>query len=171
MLRTYFDSVKRFKKDRLPIPDGIFEKPLYFIAFGFGVGIIPFAPGTFGTLFAVFLYSLLPTLSFSSHLIITVIITMLSIFICDKVSREIELHDHPGMCLDEFPGFFVSMLFAPAGWVGLISAFLLFRFFDIIKPWPINWIDKNVHGGFGMVLDDVLAGVYVSVIFLLIALL
>lgn len=165
MLRTYFDGLKRFKKDRLPIPEGVFEKPLYFIAFGFGVGIIPFAPGTFGTLFAAFLYSLLPILSFSSHLIITVFITIISIFICDKVSREIELHDHPGMCLDEFPGFFVSMLFAPAGWVGLISAIILFRIFDIIKPWPINWIDKNVHGGFGMVLDDVLAGVYVSVIF------
>lgn len=170
-MMVQLNYLKRFKKESLPMPEGVFEKPLYFIAFGFGTGIIPFAPGTFGTLFAVFLYSLLPALSFSSHLIITTIITVLSIFICDKVSREIELHDHPGMCLDEFPGFFVSMLFAPTGWIGLVAAFLLFRIFDIIKPWPINWIDKNVHGGFGMVLDDVLAGVYVSIIFVMISLL
>lgn len=164
-----FRYFKKFKKDAPPIPDGVFEKPLYFAAFGFGTGVIPFAPGTFGTLFAAFLYALLPqSLSFVSHLVITIFVTLASIYICDRVSREIDTHDHPGMCIDEFPGFFVSMLFAPSGLIGLVSAFLLFRFFDIIKPWPINWIDKHVHGGIGMVLDDVMAGVFVCVLFLLI---
>ena len=156
------------KKKSYPIPDAVFQKPLYFIAFGFGTGVIPVAPGTFGTLFAMFLYALLPPLSFIYHLAITLLLIVASIYICGKVSREIKLHDHTGMCLDEFPGFFVSMLFAPSGWMGMLFAFLLFRFFDIVKPWPINWVDKHVHGGFGMVLDDVLAGVFVSIIFLLV---
>ena len=163
----WIKPLKQFKKDIPPVPPAVFQRPLYFIAFGFGMGAIPFAPGTFGTLFAAFLYALLPDLSLWPRFAITLIVTLLSIYICDKVSKEIQCHDHPGMCLDEFPGFFTAMLFAPQTAIGIISAFLLFRFFDIIKPWPINWIDKHVHGGFGMVLDDVMAGVFTTVIFLL----
>lgn len=171
MRLTFLSALKQFKKERQPIPDGVFEKPLYFIAFGFGSGIMPFAPGTFGTLFAAFLYCLLPQMTFYSYLAFTVIVTLISMYVCDKASREIHIHDHPGMCLDEFPGFFVTMLFAPTGCLGLVLGFVLFRFFDIIKPWPINWLDKNVHGGVGMVLDDVVAGLFASVLFIVLKLL
>lgn len=68
------------------------------------------------------------------------------------------------MCLDEFSGYFVTMCFAPKGWSWIISGFILFRIFDIWKPWPIRFVDKNIHGGFGMILDDVLAGIYSCII-------
>lgn len=166
MLQKYLSRLRGLKKERKPLPNTIFKKPLHFIAFGFGVGAIPFAPGTFGTLLAACFYSLILDFSFSTRLIITLLLTIVAIIICGKVSRNIKIHDHPGMCLDEFPGFFVAMLFAPQTMKGLIIAFILFRIFDILKPWPINWIDKNIHGGFGMVFDDVVAGIVVALIFI-----
>jgi phosphatidylglycerophosphatase A len=145
-------------KAKMPIPARVFQDPLLFVAFGFGSGIAPFAPGTFGTLLAAILYALLPAMSFMTQLIGTLCVVAFCIWICSLASRRIAVHDHPGMCLDEFAGFAVAMLGSPNRFPYLVAAFLLFRFFDIIKPWPISWADKHIHGGFGMVFDDVLAG-------------
>lgn len=145
---------------QLPIPHSVWQKPSHFIAFGFGSGTVPFAPGTFGTLMAVPFYLSLQSFSLGVYLTLVVLITIASMWLCKKVSGEIKIHDHPGMCLDEIVGYLVTMIAAPHGFGWMLLGFLLFRFFDIVKPWPIRYIDENITGGFGMILDDILAGIY-----------
>jgi phosphatidylglycerophosphatase A len=143
-----------------PIPATVWRNPLHFIAFGFGTGSIPFAPGTFGTLIAIPFYLAMQSLSVWTYLAITLLAILGSIWICDKTSRDIGIEDHQGMCLDEVVGFLVTMFCAPIGWKWILAGFLLFRLFDIWKPWPIHIVDAQVKGGFGMILDDVMAGIY-----------
>lgn len=147
-----------------PVPAAVWKKPLYFIAFGLGSGAMPFAPGTFGTLMAIPFYLLLQYLPLYFYIIFVVVFIAASSWISDRVSREINEHDHPAMNIDEFAGFFVTMINAPHGWPWIALGLLLFRLFDIWKPWPIHLIDEKVHGGFGIVLDDVAAGIFGMVI-------
>ena len=162
-------NFEKYRKPTLPIPPEVWKNPLYFIAFGFGSGTLPFAPGTFGTLAAVFIYLGIQQLPLFSYLIFVGIFTIFSIWVSDWVSKRIKIHDHPGMCIDEFAGFFVTMINAPQGWGWVLLGFILFRLFDIWKPWPINVIDKRVHGGFGMILDDLVAGLFAMMIIQVIA--
>lgn len=143
-----------------PVPEEVWRNPLYFIAFGFGTGAIPFAPGTFGTLIAIPFYLLLRPLPAYLYIVIVAILTAASIWLCDRVTREIKYHDHQGMNLDEIIGFLVTMTFAPTHWIWIIIGFGLFRFFDIVKPWPIQVIDEKTSGGLGVILDDVIAGLF-----------
>lgn len=148
------------RKKAMPVPPSIWQNPLHFVAFGFGTGAIPFAPGTFGTLMAIPFYLVLARFSLPFYLISVLIITLFSMWLCDQVSRDLKVHDHPGMCLDEFPGFLVTMIGAPHGIRWILCGFILFRLFDIFKPWPIRYLDTHVKGGFGMVIDDVVAGFF-----------
>lgn len=157
-------------KPLVPVPKAIWQQPLYFIAFGFGSGAMPFAPGTFGTLMAIPFYLLLQSLPLFAYCTVTLLIIIGSAWLCEHISNEIQIHDHPGMCIDEIAGFLVTMINAPKGWSWIIIGFILFRFFDIFKPWLIRSIDKHVHGGIGMVLDDVAAGVISCLIIQLIRL-
>lgn len=147
-----------------PVPKAVWRNPLYFIAFGFGSGAAPFAPGTFGTLMAIPFYLLLSTLPLTAYITLVIVFIIAASWLCDYISHATDTHDHPGMCIDEFAGFFVTMTAAPAGWIWILVGFLLFRLFDILKPWPISYADANIHGGFGMVFDDVLAGIYAAII-------
>lgn len=152
--------IAHYRNKSHPVPARVWRSPLYFIAFGFGSGAAPVAPGTAGTLVAALFYLLLRHLPLSMYLAFTFVFSLFSIWLLDKISREIAVHDHPGMCLDEFAGFFVTMIYAPQGLLWIVLGFLLFRFFDIVKPWPIRWLDEHVHGGFGMVIDDIAAGLF-----------
>ncbi len=154
-----FKSLKARSKTSPPVPEAVWQNPLYFFAFGFGSGAMPVAPGTFGTLMAIPFYLFLQPLPLIPYLIFLVCFIALASWASDRISRDIHFHDHPGMCIDEFAGFFVTMINAPHGFKWILLGFLLFRFFDIVKPWPIRWIDEKVHGGFGMVLDDIVAGI------------
>jgi phosphatidylglycerophosphatase A len=156
-MRNYF---KGYSKQQLPIPPQVWSNPLYFIAFGFGTGVVPFAPGTVGTLGAALIYILIQPLPLITYLIFVTLFILVSIWVSEKVSKQINVHDHPGMCIDEFAGFFVTMIHAPHGLGWVLYGFILFRLFDIWKPWPINIIDERVHGGFGMILDDIVAGLF-----------
>jgi phosphatidylglycerophosphatase A len=89
--------------------------------------------------------------------------------LCGKTASDIGVHDHGGIVWDEFIGFWLTMFLAPPGLIWLVLGFALFRLFDIIKPWPIRWFDKHVHGGFGIMIDDVLAGLMALVCLQLIA--
>lgn len=144
------------EKRTLPIPKKIWTDIRYFIAFGLGSGALP-APGTMGTLAALPFYFAARSLPLTYYLILLTLATIASIWLLDRISKEMAIHDHPGMCLDEFIGVWVALIPAhtPAA---IVSAVVLFRFFDIIKPWPISYVDQHVHGGFGMILDDVIAG-------------
>lgn len=161
---SIFNAFKPAPKPSVAIPDKVWRDPRYFVAFGLGTGAMPFAPGTFGTLMAIPFYLLLQPLPLWAYLLFTVLFILGSSWLCHRISEEINVSDHPGMCLDEFAGFFVTMIHAPAGIGWVVLGFVLFRFFDICKPWPIRWIDSNVHGGFGMVLDDVVAGLFAMVV-------
>jgi len=139
-------------------PASIWRNPLHFAAFGFGSGALPVAPGTFGTLMAVVLYLLLPQMSPLIYAVFLLFTFAIGVWICDKTSSDIGVHDHGGIVWDEFVGYWISLFLAPQGWQWLLLAFVLFRLFDIVKPWPIRWLDSNVSGGFGIMIDDVLAG-------------
>lgn len=153
-VRGYRYSSKKSQK----VPDNVWTDPWYFIGFGLGSGAMPIAPGTFGTLFAIPIYLMLSHLPLSYYLTVVAFLFLFSIWLCEKLSREIRVHDHPGMCIDEFIGYFITMIAAPPGWIWIVIGFVLFRIFDILKPFPISWIDKNIHGGVGMILDDAVAG-------------
>jgi len=157
-----FKWLRREKTPRTipPIPAAVWQKLTYFIGFGFGTGTLPIAPGTFGTLIAIPLYLLLRPLPWPAYVAIVLLLTLASMWLCDKLSKEIHVHDHQGMNLDEIIGFLITMIYAPTHWVWIVIGFGLFRLFDIWKPWPIGFLDAKIHGGFGMVLDDVVAGIY-----------
>ncbi|RLV59595.1 phosphatidylglycerophosphatase A [Parashewanella curva] len=136
------------------------SNPVHFLALGFGSGLATKAPGTFGTLAAIPLYLVLNQFSLSVYLIVTLIVSIVGIYICDKASKDMGVHDHGAIVWDEVAGLLITMIAAPAGWIWLLIGFALFRFFDIIKPWPIKWLDSKVSGGFGIMIDDVVAGVF-----------
>ncbi len=136
----------------------ILSSPVHFLAFGFGSGLAPKAPGTAGTIVAVLLYLLCQSLDLLSYSLLTAAICIAGVWICGKSSEMLGVHDHGGIVWDEFAGYFVTMIAAPPGWVWIVVGFILFRLFDILKPWPIEWADQHVDGGLGIMLDDILAG-------------
>jgi phosphatidylglycerophosphatase A len=140
-------------------PQSVWRNPVHFLAFGLGSGAAPRAPGTAGTLAAMVLYLLLPAMSPFAYAAFLLSGFLLGVWICGKTARDIGVHDHGGIVWDEFIGFWLTMFLAPPGLLWLLSGFVLFRVFDIVKPWPIRWFDRHVHGGFGIMIDDVLAGV------------
>ncbi|ESE40705.1 phosphatidylglycerophosphatase A [Shewanella decolorationis] len=139
------------------------KNPIHFLALGFGSGLAAKAPGTFGTLAAVPLYLLLAQLPLSWYLAVTLVCVLAGIYICDKAAKDMGVHDHGAIVWDEVAGLLITMIAAPAGVLWLIVGFVLFRLFDIIKPWPIRWLDAKVEGGFGIMIDDVLAGIFALV--------
>lgn len=136
----------------------VLKSPVHLLAFGFGSGLAPIAPGTFGTLVAVLLYLLFQSLDLLSYSLLTAAICVVGIWICGKSSEMLGVHDHGGIVWDEFAGYFITMIAAPPGWIWIVVGFVLFRLFDIFKPWPIKWADEHVDGGLGIMLDDIIAG-------------
>ena len=153
------------------MPKPQLSNPWHLLAFGFGSGLAPKAPGTFGTLAAIPFYLLLQHLSLPLYIGVIVIASLAGITICGKASQDLGVHDHPGIVWDEFCGFWITMIAAPVGWLWLVLGFALFRLFDIWKPWPVSVADKHIHGGLGIMLDDLMAGVYAFLVLQGIALL
>jgi len=141
-------------------PRSIWTNPVHFLAFGLGTGASPYAPGTVGTLLGVPLVYLLSHWSLWVYLAVSCVLIIVGIWVCDKTSKDIGVHDHGGIVIDEVAGYLVTMIAIPVNMWTLVAAFVVFRFFDIIKPWPIGWLDKKVEGGLGIMVDDLLAGVY-----------
>lgn len=142
-----------------PTWTGLIAKPVHWLAFGLGSGLSPKAPGTAGTLVAIPLYLLLAQLPLWAYVLAVVVAFAVGVYLCEKTSREMGVHDHPGIVWDEFVGYWITMIGAPAGWLWVLFGFVFFRIFDVLKPWPIRWLDEHVQGGFGIMIDDVLAGV------------
>lgn len=136
------------------------RNPVHLLAFGFGSGLAPRAPGTVGTLAAVPLWYALIQLPFWGYALATLCVIAVGPWLCGRASRDLGVHDHGGIVWDEFAGFLLTMLFVPPSLLALVLGFMLFRLFDILKPWPIGWLDRRVQGGTGIMLDDLLAGVY-----------
>ncbi|SJN55135.1 Phosphatidylglycerophosphatase A [Vibrio ruber DSM 16370] len=146
------------------------SNPWHLLATGFGSGLSPVIPGTMGTLAAIPFYLLLAQLPFWAYLGVTLIAALAGIKICQQTSDDMQVHDHGSIVWDEFVGFWITMLIVPymvqgsGEWSWIIIGFVLFRFFDMVKPWPIRWLDQHVTGGFGIMSDDVLAGVISGVV-------
>ncbi|TQV66954.1 phosphatidylglycerophosphatase A [Exilibacterium tricleocarpae] len=138
----------------------LLRRPLLWLAFGFGAGLSPRAPGTAGTLVAVPVYLLIQDWSPMAYAALLLLTFAAGVYLCHRSAAILGVHDHPGIVWDEMVGLWITLFLAPSGWVWLLLGFVLFRFFDIVKPWPISWLDKNVHGGLGIMVDDVLAGIF-----------
>jgi len=141
-----------------PAPD-LLRNPVQFLAFGFGSGLSPWGPGTAGTLVAVPLYLLVAHWSLAQYTGFIVLTALLGVWICGVASRQLQVHDHPGIVWDEFVGYWITMWAVPVDWVWIVAGFVVFRVYDIVKPWPVSVLDRKVGGGFGIMIDDVLAGV------------
>ncbi len=139
---------------------GPFANWVQFLAFGFGSGLAPKAPGTAGTVVAIPLFLLMTQAGLAGYSALLLISIALGVYLCDRASREYGVHDHPGIVWDEFAGFWLTMWAVPVSWQTILAGFVLFRVFDILKPWPIGWLDKRVHGGLGIMIDDLVAGVF-----------
>lgn len=142
--------------------------PVHFLALGFGSGLAPFAPGTFGSLVGLAIALWLAPLGFAWNLVAAVVAVVPGMWICGESARRLGVHDHPAIVWDEVAGMMIAMLAVPDAWWGAPLAFVLFRVFDITKPWPIREIDHGMGGGAGIMLDDVLAGLFAALGLLLV---
>lgn len=142
----------------------VFTDPIHFLAFGFGSGLAPFAPGTFGTLAAIPVFLLLSSFSLVAYVVITLLLFFAGVWLCGQSAEKLGVHDHGGIVWDEIVGLLITLIAVPVSWKWVLAGFALFRFFDVVKPWPIRWLDRQVTGGLGIMLDDVLAGVYAWIV-------
>jgi phosphatidylglycerophosphatase A len=148
-------------------PRQILTDPVLFLAFGFGSGLAKKAPGTFGTLSAIPVYGLLAQANMFVYGLLTMIVTIAGVWICGMAADKLGEHDFGGIVWDEIAGFLITMWLVPFSWQTIIAGFILFRFFDILKPWPIKWLDQHIQGGLGIMVDDVVAAIFAGSILLL----
>jgi phosphatidylglycerophosphatase A len=140
------------------------RNPIVLLATGFGSGLIKVTPGTFGSLVALVLVVLFKEFGSFVYNAFTFVISITSIWICDVASKHFDNKDPKEIVLDEIVGIFICFLFIEPTNTNLLLGFILFRFFDIVKPYPINLIDKKTTGGFGIMADDVIAAVFTLIL-------
>ena len=138
----------------------VLTDPVHFLAFGFGTGLAPFAPGTFGSIPGVLLFWATANLGLYVQLGIVAALVAAGLWLCGESARRIGVHDHGGIVWDEIAGMYMTLLAAPWTPTGVVLAFVLFRVMDIVKPWPIRDLDHRIHGGLGIMLDDLVAALY-----------
>ena len=142
----------------------VMTDPVHVLAFGFGTGLAPFAPGTFGSIPGVLLFWLTLDLGLYVQLGVAAALALAGIWICGESARRIGVHDHGGIVWDEITGMYITLLVAPFSVMGWALAFALFRVMDIVKPWPIRDLDHRLGGGLGIMLDDLVAALYAAVV-------
>jgi phosphatidylglycerophosphatase A len=163
------------KTEQVRVPSKISEKvpgklllnPVHCLSLGFGSGLSPKMPGTMGTVVGVGLYLLIPTqylMDWKVFLLFIIFTFLIGIFLCGYTAKALNVHDHPGIVWDEIVGYFITMYMVPKQWEWILLGFVLFRLFDIWKPWPISIADKRLKGGFGIMFDDVIAAVFALII-------
>jgi phosphatidylglycerophosphatase A len=158
----------RAERARTRIPGSALREPVHLLALGFGSGLAPVAPGTFGSLVGLALALLMLQAGWWPALCAAVLASVAGIWICGESARRLGVHDHPAIVWDEVAGMMLVMLAAPATWWGAVLGFALFRLFDVWKPWPIREVDHGMRGGAGIMLDDILAALWAVAVLLLI---
>ena len=150
-----------------PIPNlsaRVWRDPVLWLAFGFGTGLSPKAPGTVGTLPGIALLAIVGGLAGAMAPFwiagLLVVLGLAGVWICGAASRRLGVHDYGGIVWDEIVGVLVPFVVMPITPLTLLLGFVCFRLFDVLKPWPIRWLDQHVHGGLGIMVDDLLAGVF-----------
>ena len=146
------------------LPRMIMSDPVHLLAFGFGVGLSPVAPGTVGTLVTIPLVAASWLLPLAARIGIGALLLIAGVWICGSSARRLGEHDYGGIVFDEIAAFYLLMLLMPANWWWMAGGFLLFRLFDVAKPWPIGVLDRQVGGGFGIMLDDVIAALFAAAV-------
>ena len=152
--------MKRVQIKRNQAPISVWQNPVHFIAFGFGLGACPYAPGTVGSLLGVLLAWLMADLPLWVYLVLLGLLCCVGIAVCGQTAHDLKTHDHAGIVIDEVVGYLITMISVPVHIGTLLLGFVVFRFFDVLKPGPIRWVDQHVGGGLGIMLDDVVAGVF-----------
>ena len=142
----------------------VLTDPVHFLAFGFGTGLSPWAPGTVGSIPGVLLFWLTINAGLYVQLAIAAALVLVGIWLCGESARRIGVHDHGGIVWDEIAGMYITLFLAPVSIGGFVLAFVLFRVFDIFKPWPIRDLDHRLRGGLGIMLDDLAAAVYALIL-------
>lgn len=132
--------------------------PVVFIALGFGSGLLPKAPGSWGSLVGVALYLVIAPLGGAAVWLAAALAIVVGVPICGRAARRLGVHDHPAIVWDEIAGVMLTLAFVPSAWPWLVAGLIAFRLFDIAKPWPIRWLDRHWGGGLGIMADDVAAG-------------
>lgn len=136
----------------------LLKDPGHFLMLGGGLGLIRFAPGTFGSVLGVVVYYGLEPLDLGLYWTIVAVFFLLGVPLAARTARALGVQDHPGVVWDEVVGILVALGLAGPGLVSVVLGFAAFRMFDIAKPGPIGWLDQNVHGGLGVMVDDLAAG-------------
>lgn len=139
------------------------KSPVHLLALGFGTGLSPYAPGTMGSLLALLPAWLMFNLSWPWQLGIGIGAAVAGIWICGESARRLGVHDHPAIVFDEIAAILLLVPAIPQQTIWLFAAFAVFRFFDIVKPWPIRDVDHRMKGGLGIMLDDLMAAIYTAV--------
>lgn len=138
----------------------VLKDPFCLLAFGLGTGLMPVAPGTFGTLLGIPLYLLLAGTAHWVYGLVLVLLFGAGVLLCSHCEKRLGVQDHSGIVWDEIVGVLITLWGAEPAWYNIALGFALFRLFDVLKPWPIRLLDREVHGGFGIMLDDALAGFF-----------
>lgn len=145
-----------------PDPRFVLSSPVAFLALGGGAGLVPRAPGTAGSLLAVPLVLILQALPFPWQLAVWAAMCAAGVWLCDRVGRALGEADHPAIVWDEICGTAIVLLLGPPGFGWMLAGFLAFRVFDIVKPWPVDIIDRRFANGFGAMADDLMAAIYAA---------
>jgi len=147
------------------------QRCIVFCGVGFGSGLAPKAPGTFGSAFALLFIPAWLALGFFNSVLIIVLMSLLGIYLCGRTAELMGVHDDGRIVWDEFAGQSISFLplvyLGQMNWLWVLVGFALFRLFDVWKPWPIRVVDRRVHGGFGIMLDDIIAGIWAALCILI----
>lgn len=146
-----------------PVSRRILRDPVHLLATGFGIGLVPWAPGTAGSLLALAPVWLMFDLPLPWRVAVALAVVVLGVWVCGESARRLAVHDHPAIVLDEIAAMLLLALLLDATIPWLLAALVLFRLFDIAKPWPIRTVDRKVSGGLGIMLDDVLAAAYAAI--------
>jgi len=142
----------------------VLSDPVHLLAFGFGTGLAPRAPGTFGSLPGILLAWLTHAVALEWRLSVALLLFLAGIWLCGESAKRLGIHDHPGIVWDEITGMYLTLLVVPPQIALWALAFGLFRLFDIWKPWPIRDLDHRLAGGLGIMLDDLVAALYAAIL-------
>jgi phosphatidylglycerophosphatase A len=143
------------------------QYPVHALAYGFGIGFVPFAPGTFGSLLGAAVFWIMAPLRTPTYVVVVILLAVAGVFICGQTAQDLGVNDPGYIVFDEVVGFLVAMCTMKRDWRWVVSGFVAFRIFDLWKPFPIQLAEDELGHGLAIMADDILAGLYTLAVLLL----